>query len=264
MPYCQVSEDVALYYEDIGDGPPIVFVHGFGTSHSVWENQVLELSKSFRCITLDLRGHGASDKPADGYTIEQNAKDVYKLIKSLDLNKPIYVGWSLGVAIAIQFAELYSNVLSKAVLVGGTPCWGRLADFEYGHNQSDIDSWLNEIIENRPLWTEGFVENLFNKEIDSTTSTSLFNQAMLVPLHAATKTIEDSRWADLRPYLAAFDCPVLLLHGKHDALDSVEAAKYMEAKIQNARLVVFEDSGHAVFLEEQTKFNEELRKFIDQ
>jgi non-heme chloroperoxidase len=262
MPYCQVSEDVALYYEDVGDGPPIVFVHGFGMSHSVWENQVLELSKSFRCITFDLRGHGASDKPSDGYTIEQNARDVYALIKSLHLNKTIIVGWSLGVAIAIHFAKLYSNVLSKAVLVGGTPCWGRLADFEHGHTQSDIDSWLDEIIQNRPLWTGGFVENLFYNDVDAMTSTWLFSQAMRVPLHAVAKTIEDSRWADLRPYLPAFDCPVLLLHGQHDALDSVEAAQYMQREIQDARLVVFEDSGHAVFLEERAKFNKELRKFI--
>ncbi len=263
MPYCQVSDDVSLYYEDVGEGPPLLFVHGFGMSHSVWENQVHEFSNSFRCITLDLRGHGASDKPAQGYSIEQNANDVYNLIKQLQLENPVFVGWSLGVAIAIHFAKLYSKVLSKAVLVGGTPCWGRLPDFEHGHSQSDIESWLQEIIENRPLWTGGFVANLGHKEFDPMTSAWLFNQAMQVPLHATAKTIEDSRHADLRPYLSAFDCPVLLLHGKHDALDSVDAAKYMQSEIRDARLVVFEDSGHAVFLEEAIKFNDELRKFIE-
>ena len=121
MPKQQVDDGVSLYYEDVGQGPPVVFVHGFGMSHAVWESQVQALSDAFRCITLDLRGHGASDKPGDGYDITRNARDIAEFIEGLELERPAYVGWSLGVAIAFQLVGDFGNICSKMVLVFPAP-----------------------------------------------------------------------------------------------------------------------------------------------
>ncbi len=262
MSAVQVADGVSLYYEDVGQGPPVVFVHGFGMSHAVWESQVHELSDAHRCITLDLRGHGASDKPDGGYSIAQNAQDIATLIERLELDQPAYIGWSLGVAIAFQLVGDFGNICSKMVLVGGTPCWGRLPDFPHGHEQADISSWTEEILDNRLGWTDGFVRGIFHAEPDPAVFRWLCNQAVLVPLHATIKTIEDSRYADLRPYLAKFDCPTAIFHGKHDQLDFLEAAQYVADAIPGSQMVVFENSGHAPFFEERKRFNAELRQFL--
>ena len=262
MPYQQVDDGVSLYYEDVGQGPPIVFVHGFGMSHAVWESQVQELCDSFRCITLDLRGHGISDKPGEGYDITQNASDVANLITGLELQQPAFVGWSLGVAIAFQLVGDYGNICSKMVLVGGTPCWGRLPDFPHGHEQAAVAGWIEEILKNRIQWAEGFVRGIFHTEPNPATLRWLWNQAIQVPMHATMKTIEDSRHRDLRPYLAKFDCPTAIFHGRHDQLDFIEAAQYVADAIAGSQMVIFENSGHAPFFEERERFNAELRQFL--
>ena len=73
MPYAQVDDCVRLYYEDFGDGPPIVFVHSGAATHDLWEHQVYHLSDRFRTVTYDHRGVGMSDKPRNGYTVDRLA-----------------------------------------------------------------------------------------------------------------------------------------------------------------------------------------------
>jgi len=263
MATLQVDENVALYYEDVGQGRPIVFVHGFSMTHAVWENQVARLCGNFRCITLDLRGHGASDKPDSGYSIERNARDVYALLDALNIERPVFVGWSLGVAIGIQMVALFDNMFDKLVLVGGTPCWGQLPDFEFAHPQEEVSQWVEEVLGDRPAWTQGFVRKIFHQEPDPGLSQWLFQQSMQIPLHAILKTVEDSRSADLRGAVSKINVPTLILHGKYDAFDYLEAAQFMAATIADARLHVFESSGHAPFFEEREAFNAALNEFLE-
>jgi pimeloyl-ACP methyl ester carboxylesterase len=264
VPYKKIDDQTRLYYQDVGKGPAVIFVHGFSMTHAAWETQVHYLSQDFRCVTVDLRGHGYSDRPPDGYSIDQNAKDLKKLIDKLDLPRPNYVGWSLGVAIGIKLVDLYGNIFEKMVLVGGTPCWGRLPDFPHAHEQEDIDRWIEEIVTSRPQWSKQFVEKMFHNEPDPMTELWLWNQSMLLPLHAAVATIEDSRITDLRPALSKFSVPTAIFHGKHDVMDYIEAGEYMAEKIDHAVIETFENSGHVPFFEEQEEFNHRLKRFLSQ
>ena len=84
--------------------------------------------------------------------------------------------------------ELYGNIFSKIALIGGTPCWGRLPDFEHAPSQADISSWINEIIVDRPKWTQKFIRNMFHSKPDPMIALWLWNQSMMLPLHAGIKT----------------------------------------------------------------------------
>ena len=77
--------DIDLYYEIIGQGDPIIFIHGLGSSTRDWEEQIEYFSKRYQVVVFDVRGHGKSDKPAGPYSIPLFARDTAELIKSLDI-----------------------------------------------------------------------------------------------------------------------------------------------------------------------------------
>jgi pimeloyl-ACP methyl ester carboxylesterase len=262
MPLVKIEGNLGLYYEDLGSGPPVLFVHGFSGTHALWETQVAALRNDYRCITIDLRGHGWSDKPAGGYTIERNARDVHAFLAALGVERPTYVGFSMGASIGLGLMALYGNIFERMVLVGGTPCWGRLADFEHGHPQDLISQWIEQVKANRASWSYAAARQMFHREPDPMLRMWIWNQSMMLPLHAAIEAIEDSRRADLRPALARFEIPVAIFHGRHDAMDYFAAGEYMARTIKGATLVAFEESGHACFLEEPARFTEELRRFL--
>jgi len=102
MPYIEVEPGVRMAYEDRGTGSPIVFVHGWGGSGEAWDYQVLDLAPSYRCITVDLRGHGASDKPWGTYDYDLFVRDLDALLVGLDLTDVTLVGWSMGGHIGLK------------------------------------------------------------------------------------------------------------------------------------------------------------------
>jgi len=84
MPSIQVNQ-IGLYYESSGQGEPLLFIHGLGSSSRDWEYQVPCFTERYRVVTPDLRGHGKSDKPPGPYSSLQFACDIAELIRSLDI-----------------------------------------------------------------------------------------------------------------------------------------------------------------------------------
>lgn len=109
-----------IYYEDSGEGGiPIVFVHSFGGSTLHWEAQVNHLKKSRRVITLDLRGHGRSDAPIKmEYAVDSLATDIAAVVDSLNINRFILVGHSMGGAAVIAYAGAHPQRVAGLLLAG--------------------------------------------------------------------------------------------------------------------------------------------------
>ena len=116
MPTASIG-DLKLYYEECGDGAPLLFIHGLGSSTRDWERQVPVFSGRYRVVTLDLRGHGRSDKPPGPYIISLFAQEVADLMKSLDLGPAHVVGLSLGGFVAAQLAVDHGELLRSVVIV---------------------------------------------------------------------------------------------------------------------------------------------------
>ena len=104
-----------------GHGQPIIFIHGWAASQRFWKHQVDYFSQRYQVITYDLRGHGDSDKPKQGYYVEDHVFDLAQIIQGLKLQVPILVGHSLGGLIALQFALDYPEGLKALVVVGTSP-----------------------------------------------------------------------------------------------------------------------------------------------
>ena len=100
----RTTNGVNINVEDIGAGKPIVFIHGWPVNHKMFEYQFTELPKhGYRCIGIDLRGFGDSDKPWDGYNYNSMADDVKAVLDTLNLQNVALVGFSMGGAIAIHY-----------------------------------------------------------------------------------------------------------------------------------------------------------------
>lgn len=124
-------DGVALAYEEAGcGGIPLLFVPGGSCDWWCFHRQVEHFSTERRCVALDLRGHGASDKPQQSYTIESYAEDVAWMIEHLRLDAPVVVGHSMGGAIALQLAADYPHAVRAIVLDDPAPVNDNRAPFE--------------------------------------------------------------------------------------------------------------------------------------
>lgn len=122
MPYARLH-DLRLHYESHGHGPPLLMIHGLGSSGADWAFQVAELSGRFRVITPDLRGSGLSDKPHGPYRIEQFANDLWALLDQLDAADAHLVGFSLGGAVALEMALQRPTGAGRVVLINSLPSY---------------------------------------------------------------------------------------------------------------------------------------------
>src|SRR5882724_9874971 len=113
MPYVTTNKHsktpVRLFYEDWGEGKPVVFIHGWPVSHEMWEYQLAQLpQQGFRCIAYDRRGFGQSDKPWDGYDYTTLANDLKALLDELDLQDVVLVGFSMAGGEVVRYCSLYN------------------------------------------------------------------------------------------------------------------------------------------------------------
>ncbi len=117
------TEEVNIFYEDFGKGPPVILIHGWPLSHRMWEYQLEEIvNAGFRCITYDRRGFGESDKPWRKYDYDTLASDLNNLIHHLSLTDSIIVGFSMGGGEVARFIGNYgTNKISKAALIAAVP-----------------------------------------------------------------------------------------------------------------------------------------------
>jgi pimeloyl-ACP methyl ester carboxylesterase len=116
MPYLDL-QDGRLYYEERGEGRPLVLLHGAWASHRWWKWQIPDLSRLYRVVTMDMRGHGRSSDRAEGYPLQGYVEDLESLLKELGIHETAIVGWSMGGMVAMQFCVQYSRKVRALVLM---------------------------------------------------------------------------------------------------------------------------------------------------
>jgi pimeloyl-ACP methyl ester carboxylesterase len=127
--FFQVGDGTRLAYEDYGAGVPMVFVSGWVLNADMWEYQVpFFVERGFRCVLLDRRGHGRSDRPSSGYDVNTRADDLAALIEHLDLRNAILVTHSAGGGEAARYLSRHGEErVSGVVFLGATLPYLRLA-----------------------------------------------------------------------------------------------------------------------------------------
>jgi len=247
----------------------IVLLHGWPLSDEMYEYQYPALVKNnFRVIGITLRGFGKSDKPFGTYNYDVFAKDIKKVLCKLDIKDALLGGFSMGGAIAIRFASVDNGAhISKLALFGvAAPAWTQREDFPYNLSVSDVNDLIALNYKDRPqlLSNVGKIFAASETALSQGITSWLYNIGLNSSSHAMAQCLIALRDTDLRNDLAKISIPVLIMHGKKDKICSFDMAEQMRSCLSNSFLFAFENSGHALFLEETEKFNSELARFAKQ
>jgi pimeloyl-ACP methyl ester carboxylesterase len=267
--YLEVEQNVRLHITDVGEGRPIVLIHGWPFSDEMYEYQYRALlQKNFRVIGITLRGFGKSDKPYGAYDYGVHASDIKKVLDILEVQDAVLGGFSMGGAIAVRYVSMYDGAhISQLALFGAaTPIWTKRVDFPYNLPKSAVDELLELNYKDRPKLLSSFAK-IFSAEetsLNGGIGDWLRGICLSASSYATAQCLIALRDTDLRDDLAKITIPTLILHGKKDKICSFDLAEQTKAGILHSHLVAFENSGHSLFLEETEKFNNELIKFAEE
>ncbi len=264
--FIEVEKNVKLHVTDLGKGKPVILIHGWPLSNAMFEYQYSTLIENgYRAIGITMRGFGLSDKPYGRYDYDVFAQDIKVILEELQIDHAVLGGFSFGGATAIRFASKYNNEhVSKLALFGAAaPCEVRKDDFPYGLPIEVLNSLIEMNSVNRPQLIEEFGKLFAASE--TALPKGIFDWLSRIQFQSSQYAMEQGlymiRDSDLRADLDKISIPTTIFHGKLDKLCPFELAEQLHKGIANSKLIVFESSGHALFLEERQKFNEELIKF---
>jgi proline iminopeptidase len=269
MPYATTPDNVRLYYEEVGQGAPILFVHEFASDHRGWEPQLREFGKRYRCIVYSARGYAPSDVPADqdAYSYQHVMRDAVAVLDHLKIERAHFNGLSMGGYTSLQVGLHHPQRVRSLVLAGtGSGSERRYTD-EF-HNNS------------RALGDQ------FEREGSASVAASYGMGASRVPFltkdprgfaafqrmlaeHDAHGSANTSRgFQGARPSLYDFESeirnlttPALIVVGDEDER-CIEPSLFLKNTIAASGLVMFPKTGHVVNLEEPDLFNQVVGDFL--
>ncbi len=257
---------VQLYVEETGNlaGRPLLFIHGGSQCRLCWNKQVQsDLANDFRLVTMDLRGHGYSEKPEGAYSDAQLwADDIYAVIKELNLIKPILIGWSFAGVPILDYIKIYGKQD-----IGGIHFVGALT--RLGKDAAIADLGVDTIKESSGFFStepmqridtlDRWLKIVHHKEVSPEEHYFFLGYNAIVPSYVHQGIF--SREVSNDDLLNSLTKPVLVTHGKHDRAVNLDVGNRTAKLIPHAIYSQYEESGHAVFWDEPDRFNRELKEF---
>ncbi|RNM12041.1 alpha/beta hydrolase [Nocardioides pocheonensis] len=253
----RTSDGVNIAYDDEGTGTPFVLLHGYGCRRGHWEFQrEALLAAGHRVIAVDLRGHGASDKPKHGQTLARLGQDTRELLELLDLEDVVLVGHSMGVSVALamftisgfgRIARFVSIDQSPKIVNDESWSWG-VKGVTWDNLQDCVHwrvKWSNEDLE--PALPEGSA--MAEEPWDS------FDH------EAVLKLFVDHFVADWRDTLPRIPVPTWVVTSSFTNYYHQEGMEWFASQVPGSRFSVFRKSGHNPHVSESVEFNRQLLDF---
>ena len=260
-----------INYVDIGEGPPLVFVHGLGGAWQNWLENLPYFARTHRCIAPDLPGFGESDEMDGEVSMTRYAQVLEELLGEEGIERCAVVGNSMGGFIALEMALKFPVAVDRLVLVSAAVLWqeyrrARPLVAVAGVTESVTGRLLAEaaqLLASRPRLREIALQ--FGG-IRAPRKLSLELQRELVLTARRTPGFLPALQAlasyPLREELPKIRCPALIVWGDEDPLVGVEHAEELASAMPDARVSIYERTGHVVQLERPERFNREVAEFL--
>jgi non-heme chloroperoxidase len=233
----------------------VLFVPGYMMPAWIWEKQIEHFSTNYRAVAMDLRSQGESAKTGEGDYPVSHARDIKAVIDNLHLSPVVLVGWSMAVTEIASYVEQFGTKgVAGIVLVDGIAG----ADSTPDDLKNNVE-FLEDLQLNRSKVTSDFVRSIFHKPQPEEYIRRLIDAAMLTPTDSAVAIGLAMFTTDNRSALPKIDKPVLVVGATKRLLPNFQK---MQKTIPDAKLEVFDDAGHAVFVDDAEKFNALLDQFL--
>jgi len=261
MPLVKVN-GVRIAYEEKGKGDPLLLIMGLGTPGSVWEKHLAVYARHFRCIVIDNRGTGRSEKPKGPYSIALMADDAAGLLDRLGVSSARVAGISMGSAIAQELALRYPARVRSMVLVSS---WARCDTYlkELLHSFQTARETLppGDFMRLIQLWiyAPGYFNSSFAGMEEAKEAPP---QGPATPRHAYAAHCDACSNHDTLGRLHRIGQPCLLTVGEKDIFTPVHLSQAMASRLPHARLKVFRNAGHCHHWESLDAFNAITVKFL--
>ena len=265
-----MRDGARIYYEDHGQGQPILLVHGWTCSSRFWQKNVDELAKKFRVITLDLRGHGNSSKILSGHTIAQYARDVREIVELLQLQDLTLAGWSLGGPIVLSYCDQYrdDSRLRALGLIDTAPYPFSAAPWNShslrNQNHDALNAMFATYAADPAQFAAAFTHRMFKGGKASDEDVRWISAELTkTPPWIAIAIYSDFVMADLAQMLPTLKLPVAVFAADSGIYQQgINMGRSLAAQMPRSSFYPFEDAGHLLFYEQPEKFNRALASFI--
>lgn len=272
MPTITTKDGVEIFYKDWGSGQPIVFSHGWPLSADDWDNQMMFfLSKGYRVIAHDRRGHGRSTQVADGHDMDHYADDLAALTTHLGLKNAIHVGHSTGGGEVVHYlARRGQQDVYKAAIISAVPPLMLKTDANpEGLPRSVFDDLQAQLEANRSKFYRDLPEGPFYgfnrpgvKPVEANIA-NWWRQGMMGGAKAHYDGIVAFSQTDLTEDLKKITIPVLVMHSEDDQIVPYVAAGPKSAKLlKNGTLITYKDFPHGMPTTQAERINADLLAFL--
>jgi 3-oxoadipate enol-lactonase len=264
VPFATADDGTRLHYRVLGDpdGAPLMLLHGLGTDQWGWIRQRGAFTKRFRCIAVDNRGSGRSDKPAGPYDLTVMAADAARVLDHAGVTSAHVLGASMGGVIS-QILAVHHRDRVRSLVLACTAC--------------RMHAWRRELFE---TWIDtasqrgmrAFATENLNWLIGPRAVRRLYPIAALlgpyalrVPAHALVSQLEAilSTDEDVAAELAGITAPTLVVVGSQDILTPVADAELLAMRIPDAQLAVIRGAAHGFMIEHAATFNATVLRFLE-
>jgi non-heme chloroperoxidase len=265
------STNIDLYYEDHGEGQPVVLIHGYPLDGHSWEKQSAALlDAGYRVVTYDRRGFGRSSQPTTGYDYDTFAADLKVVLDTLDLNDVVLVGFSMGTGEVGRYLGSYGSarVAKAAFLSSLEPFLLKTDDNPTGVPQEVFDGIIAAVKADRYAYFTDFYKGFYNT--DDTLGTRLSEEALRNSWNVAagaswfaSSAVVPTWLTDFRGDIPKIDVPTLILHGTADNILPIDAtARLFHKLLPQAEYVELDNAPHGLLWTYADEVNEALLAFL--
>jgi non-heme chloroperoxidase len=273
MSIVRTKDGTEIFYKDWGSGQPLVFHHGWPLSGDDWDTQMLFfLSKGYRVIAHDRRGHGRSSQTSDGNEMDTYAADVAALATHLDLRNAIHIGHSTGGGEVTRYVSMYGGGgrVAKAVLIGAVPPVMVKSEKNPGGLPLEVfDGLRTALAANRAQFYRDFASGPFygfnrpGAKVSQGVIDNWWRQAMQGGIKAHYECIKAFSATDFTEDLKKIDVPVFLMHGDDDQIVPIGDSALLSIKLlKKGTLKVYPGLPHGMCTTHADTINPDLLAFI--
>jgi 3-oxoadipate enol-lactonase len=254
------TNPVDLAYGEAGQGPPLVLLHGLGSSRNDWLLQLLAFVPRYRTVAVDLRGHGSSPKPPGPYGIPLLATDVARLLTRIEARPAHVLGLSLGGAVTLQLALDFPHLVRSLILVNTA---AHFISTDWRQRLMGVRRFASVYLSSMDQVAAGVAVRLFPQPGQAALRQETRERIGANDRRAYRAALWTVARFDVRDRLGEIRCPTLVVAGDEDTTVPLAAKRLLAERIPGSRLEIIAASGHATPLDQPETFNRAILRFLD-